>query len=206
MERGLREPSVSAPSWALLPILVLALVVALALALAAAGCGANGPSTSTADSTAGISSGPSGTADALLAGDQVLRINMGQEPPSLDPDLAADVVSANIINNMFEGLLRLEPAGEVSPGAAERWEVSSDGLTYTFFLRGTDQWTDGHTVTSGDFKASWLRILDPSTAADYAYLLYPIEGARGVQLRPGAGSGRGHRCLRLTGAQGHPDC
>lgn len=136
MERGLREPSVSAPSWALLPILVIAL--ALALALAAAGCGANGSFASTADSTAGISSGPSGTADALLAGDQVLRINMGQEPPSLDPDLAADVVSANIINNVFEGLLRLEPSGEVSPGAAERWEVSSDGLTYTFFLRGTD--------------------------------------------------------------------
>jgi len=56
-------------------------------------------------------------------------------------------------------------------------KVSPDGLTYSFFLRGTDKWTNGDTVTSGDFKYAWLRILDPSTAADYAYQLYFVKGA-----------------------------
>ena len=82
-----------------------------------------------------------------------------------------------MINNIFEGLVHINFDGSTSPGAAEKWEVSADGLTYTFTLRGTDKWSNGDTVTSQDFKDSWLRILDPATAADYAYQLYFIKGA-----------------------------
>ncbi len=112
-----------------------------------------------------------------LAPEQTLTYNTSSEPPSLDPDLATDTSSMKIINSIFEGLVYLNADGSVSPGAAEKWDVSADGLDYTFNLRGTDKWTNGDTVTSADFKASWLRMLDPATAADYAYQLYFIKGA-----------------------------
>ena len=125
---------------------------------------------------------PEGTTTTAAAGsdlapEQTLTYNTSSEPPSLDPDLATDTSSMKIINSIFEGLVYLNADGSVSPGAAEKWEVSADGLDYTFTLRGTDKWTNGDTVTSADFKASWLRMLDPATAADYAYQLYFIKGA-----------------------------
>jgi oligopeptide transport system substrate-binding protein len=112
-----------------------------------------------------------------LAPDQTLIENIKEEPPSLDPNIATDTTSSCIINNIFEGLTRMAPDGSVFPGLAEKWEVSPDGLTYTFYLRGTDKWTNGDVVTSQDFKNSWTRILDPKTAGQYAYELYYIKGA-----------------------------
>src|SRR5665811_727753 len=81
------------------------------------------------------------------------------------------------IRDSFEGLVHLDNDGIPFPGAAESWEASADGLTYTFHLRGTDKWTNGDTVTSMDFKNAWTRILDPATAADYAYMLYQVKAA-----------------------------
>jgi len=112
-----------------------------------------------------------------LAPEQTLNVNINSEPPTLDPNLASDTTSVKVINNIFEGLVHLNFDGSTSPAAAESSEVSADGLTYTFNFRGTDKWSNGDTVTSQDFKASWLRILDPATAADYAYQLYFVKGA-----------------------------
>ncbi|MCJ7795968.1 MAG: ABC transporter substrate-binding protein, partial [Thermoleophilia bacterium] len=112
-----------------------------------------------------------------LAADQTITINIKSEPRSLDPNIATDTTSALIINNIFEGLTRMDGDGNVFPGLADTWEVSPDGMTYTFNLRGTDKWSNGDVVTSQDFKNSWTRILDPKTAGEYAYELFYIKGA-----------------------------
>lgn len=153
-------------------ILVLVALVVVALGVVAAGCGGSGTTTT-------------GGAAEELAADQTLRVNINTEPPSIDPNLATDTTSVKVVNNIFEGLTHIDYDGNVFPGVAEKWEVSEDGLTYTFYLRGTDKWSNGDTVTSQDFKDSWLRILDPATAADYAYMLYVIKGAEEFNTEKG---------------------
>jgi oligopeptide transport system substrate-binding protein len=106
---------------------------------------------------------------------QELRLNLGAEPPSMDTT-GTDEVSFQILANTLEGLVRMGEGSQVIPGVAAHWEVKN-GVEYTFTLRDGAQWSDGHPVTSRDFQYAWLRILDPKTAADYAYLLYYIKGA-----------------------------
>lgn len=110
-----------------------------------------------------------------LAPQQVLRFNLGGEPPTLDPALAEDNVAGTVIYQMFEGLVQRSPEGPM-PGIAESWDVSPDGLTYTFHLRQA-RWSNGDPVTAGDFEYAWKRVLDPATGAPYAYILYLLKGA-----------------------------
>jgi oligopeptide transport system substrate-binding protein len=77
------------------------------------------------------------------------------------------------------GLTTEDAKGEPIPGAAERWETSTDGLTWTFHLRD-HQWSDGEPVTADDFVFAWRRILDPKTASPYAYFLNLIKNAESV--------------------------
>ncbi len=100
------------------------------------------------------------------------------EPESIDPALISDQVSMRISSALFEGLCRTNEDGRAEPGMAERWEVTSDGLSYTFHLRRNVRWSHGAPVTSQDFLDSWKRALTPSTAADYASQLYVIRNAR----------------------------
>ncbi len=69
---------------------------------------------------------------------------------------------------------------EVIPGAAESWTVSGDGKVYTFKLRAGATWSDGSPVTAQDFVFSWQRVVDPATAAEYAYMLAPVVNAEDV--------------------------
>ncbi|MCZ7662170.1 MAG: peptide ABC transporter substrate-binding protein [Thermoleophilia bacterium] len=167
------------------PWLGLALAIMLAVAFGLiTGCG--GGETTTTSAGGESTETTQGPSEGDLAEDQTLVINIKEEPPSLDPNLASDTTSVKVINNVFEGLVHIDFDGNPFPGAAESWDVSDDGLTYTFNLRGTDTWTNGDPVTSEDFKNSWLRILDPATAADYAYQLYFINGAE--EFNSGSGT------------------
>jgi len=151
---------------------LLLLVVGLlgAFALAAAGCG-GGNETSTGG--AGTSGGETGT-----AANQTMTIAWGAEPPSLDPGLATDTTSANVLLNIMDPIVRLDPkTNEAVPSLAESWDVSEDGKTVTYHLRQDGKWTNGDPVTAKDFVYSWKRTLSPELAADYAYQLYGIEGA-----------------------------
>ena len=151
---------------------VLLLVVGLlgAFALVAAGCG-GGDETSTGG--AGTSGGETGT-----AANQTMTIAWGAEPPSLDPGLATDTTSSNVLLNIMDPLVRLDPkTNEAVPSLAESWDVSEDGKTVTYHLRQDGKWTNGDPVTANDFVYSWKRTLSPELAADYAYQLYGIEGA-----------------------------
>ena len=108
-----------------------------------------------------------------------LVLNWGSEPPDLDPQTSTDQVSFWIINATLEGLARQNAAGEPEPGLAKSWDISEDGLTYTFHLRDA-KWSDGSPITAGDFEYAWKRAIDPATAAEYAYQMYHIKNAMEV--------------------------
>ena len=107
----------------------------------------------------------------------VLRLNLGYEPDTLDWSKATDSYSFDIISNVMSGLTKYNNDLKSIPSIAKNWDLSSDGKTYTFYLRDDFKWTDGKPVTAGDFVYSWQRILNPKTAGPYAYLLYPIKNA-----------------------------
>jgi oligopeptide transport system substrate-binding protein len=109
-----------------------------------------------------------------------LNINIGADPPTLDPALATDVTSVTVIEQLFIGLVDLDDeTAEVRPELATSWTVSPDGTVYTFTLRSDVYWTDGHPVTAGDVRYGILRTLNPATQSDYAYALYIIKNAKG---------------------------
>jgi len=109
----------------------------------------------------------------------VLNRGNGAEPDSLDPAQAGSVMETNILGDMMVGLTTLDAAARPIPGIAERWEVSADGLIWTFHLRKA-RWSDGRPVTADNFVSAWRRLLDPKTAARGAQLLWVIQNARAV--------------------------
>ncbi|MGO4725775.1 MULTISPECIES: peptide ABC transporter substrate-binding protein [unclassified Inquilinus] len=126
-----------------------------------------------------------GVSSAAMA-EIVFNKGNGAEPLTLDPHKLSGVPESNVAMDLFEGLLTPDAKGEPSPGAAESWTVSDDGLTYTFKLRQNEQWSDGTPVTAADFVFSWHRLIDPKTAADYAYFLDQVVGAKDARLGKGS--------------------
>lgn len=109
----------------------------------------------------------------------VLRIGNQVEPESLDPHVVTGIAEHRILTALFEGLTRLDPQDlSVIPGVAESWEVSDDLLVYTFHLREDAKWSNGDPVTAHDFLYAWKRILTPSLASEYAYMLHPMKNAQ----------------------------
>jgi oligopeptide transport system substrate-binding protein len=104
--------------------------------------------------------------------------NNATEISTLDPATVTGVPEGRILRAIFEGLTVKDPATlEPIPGMAERWDVTEDGITYTFHLRRNAVWSNGDPVTAHDFTYSWERFLDPRTAAEYSYQLWYVEGA-----------------------------
>jgi len=136
--------------------------------------------------------------------DRILLLGNGAEPQDLDPQVMTAFTDQNIALALFEGLCAIdEKTSAAVPAAAERWEVSADGLTYTFHLRAGLRWSDGSPLTAADFVASWRRALLPSLAAEYAYLLFPLKHAEDIAAgkQPAAALGAeaiDDRTLRLT--------
>lgn len=116
----------------------------------------------------------------ILAEEQVLIRGNGEEPQTLDPHLSEGIPSSHILRDLFEGLTTEAPGGTIIPGAASRWNVSRDGLTYTFYMRRDGAWSNGDPLTADDFVFSLRRSADPATASNYANVLYPIANAREV--------------------------
>ncbi|MGO2628685.1 MAG: peptide ABC transporter substrate-binding protein [Enterococcus italicus] len=136
--------------------------------LALAGCSTTGGSSSTATSS---SSGGE-------AKDQTFKVVVQQEMPSADLSLATDTISFSALNNVYEGLYRLDKDNNPEPaGAAEKATVSNDGLTYTIKLREDAKWSNGDAVTAADYVYGWQRTVNPKTASEYAYLFSPVKNA-----------------------------
>lgn len=110
--------------------------------------------------------------------ENVLRINLGPEPEFVDPGLTSGQAESQVARILFEGLTGSDPQTLAPiPGQAHRWEISADGLTYTFHLRPGLRWSDGRPLVAADFAWSWRRALAPRNAARAAGLLYPIVNA-----------------------------
>lgn len=110
-------------------------------------------------------------------GEKILRINNGTEPTSLDPSIGFDEVSWGPVTNLMEGLTRLNDESVADVGVAEDWDISDDGLTYTFHLREDADWSNGDPVVAEDFVYAWKYMLDPANSSQAAFLGYFIEGA-----------------------------
>ena len=107
-----------------------------------------------------------------------ITIALSEEPPQLDSTRSTDAVSFVVLAHTMEGLIAYDQNDQLTPGAAERWEIRDDGAT--FWIREEATWSDGQPVTAHDFEFAWKRVLDPDTAAEYAFILYPIKNAEAV--------------------------
>jgi oligopeptide transport system substrate-binding protein len=139
---------------------------------------------------------------ACPAGKVCLEYGNNSEPQTLDPGKANLVDEASVIGDLMMGLTTDSPDAKPIPGAAERWDVTPDGLVWTFHLREA-RWSDGHPVTADDFVYGLRRTLDPKTASIYAYLLYVIKGGQAVNEGKAPGETLGAaaldpRTVRLT--------
>ncbi len=117
---------------------------------------------------------------AMLAEKQILRKGNGSQPQTLDPHKAEGVPSSNILRDLFEGLTGESPDGRIVPAGAERWDISEDGLSYTFHIRHNGRWSDGSPVTAHDFEYGLKRSLNPATGSKYTKILSPIKNADAV--------------------------
>jgi oligopeptide transport system substrate-binding protein len=150
----------------------MAMSSVLVLSAALAGCGGD----SKPADNAGSGNGNQQAEAPASSGPKVLKLNLHSEPPTADPGLAEDSTSGAITRATFDGLTRLGADGKYHESVAEKIDVSEDGLTYTFHLRDS-KWSNGEPVTAHDFEFAWKRVLDPKTAANYAYQLYYIKNA-----------------------------
>jgi oligopeptide transport system substrate-binding protein len=152
----------------------LGVVATLALVLAA--CGGGGSPTPGGSTAPGESTAPSAP-----TAEQVLRVpGSDADPPTLDPNLAEDTASVQVINQIARPLLWTTPDLALTADgglAADLPEISSDGMTITFTLRDGIKFSNGDPITANDFVYSWKRAVDPRTAAPYSYVFADVEGA-----------------------------
>ena len=109
---------------------------------------------------------------------QILHQGVGADPNDLDPQIISTNQAAAISMALGEGLTNYDPRDlHPVPGVAESWDVSADGLTYTFHLRANAKWSNGDPIVAEDFVFSAHRILSPAFAGEFAYMFFPVRGA-----------------------------
>lgn len=149
-------------------MLLMALMLVLSVFLAA--CGGDKKDDAATDDKG--AEDDKATEDVATDDAQVLNLIESAEIPSVDSSIAEDAVGFNVLNNIMEGLYRLDQESLPVPAMAEgEPEISEDGLTYTFKIRDA-QWSNGTPVTAHDFVFAWQRAVDPDTASPYGpYLM-----------------------------------
>jgi len=140
-----------------------ALCIALALLFFIAACSSPATSDEADSSSAG--------SDLGYDPDAILNIMVDVEPSSLDPQRATDAVSLQLVANLQETLYKLDADDKPVPGLAESYEISDDGLTWTFKIKQGLVWSNGDPLVAGDFVYAWRRAVDPETKSDYAYIV-----------------------------------
>lgn len=158
----------------------LAILMAGAMAFSLTGCGSAGTEEAASSENASVSgsSAEAGATEGTPAGEasEGSDLNIMLETPvqSLDPQQATDGTSFEVIADYTDGLMQMDADGKAVPAIAESYELSEDGLTYTFHLREDAVWSNGEPVTAADFVFGWQRAVDPSVASEYAYMLSDI--------------------------------
>lgn len=119
----------------------------------------------------------SGSSDS---GEKVFRYSTRTEPTTLDPTKSNCIPDNEVQHAITESLVR-NTGGEVTPGVAKDWTISDDGLVYTFNLNPDAKWSDGEQIKAQDFVYSWQRLMNPETAAAYAFIGEYIKNGRAVE-------------------------
>ena len=164
---------------------ILSFLLCGAMAAGLTGCGGvyeKAAATAAADTASG-STQAEDTSSA--SGAKVFRYSITTEAVSLDPSKSTALDDAELLHALTEGLVR-NTAGKITPGIAESWDVSDDGLTYTFHLRDA-KWSDGVPIKAGDFVYSLQRLMNPDTASVYAFIGEYIKNGAAVesgQMKP----------------------
>ena len=109
--------------------------------------------------------------------DGEIAITLGGEPRTLDPTLNSLSFGSVYMIHFFEGLTKKDDKDNVVAGMAESWNISADGLKYTFHLRTNAKWSDGKPVVASDFEYAIKRAANPKTAATYSHMLNVIKNA-----------------------------
>ena len=115
-----------------------------------------------------------------LPTDTTLHRGNGAEPETLDIHKSSGVPEANIQRDLFEGLVTEDASGKLIPGAAESWKQDETGKIWTFNLRKNGRWSDGTPVVANDFVYALRRAVNPATASQYAFILWPIQYAKAI--------------------------
>lgn len=146
---------------------LVSLALACALCLGLTACGGKDPGNIGDVSSAAPSAAPS----AEATGAQELTFVLSNEPDGIDPTVTNNSFAQCILANCFEGLVTYDATGSIVGGAAETWDISDDGLVYTFHLRDGLKWSDGSDLTAEDFVYSLQRVLTPATTAQYVSMV-----------------------------------
>ncbi len=109
--------------------------------------------------------------------DAYIYFELPEAPMNLDPQIASNDAELIIVRNVFEGLLRTDENGKITPAVAKDYE--KNGLEYTFYL-GDSKWSDGTKITAFDFEFAFKRAVDPKTCAPFASRLFSIKGAQNI--------------------------
>jgi oligopeptide transport system substrate-binding protein len=113
--------------------------------------------------------------------DDTLDRGVGSEWSSLDPQVNFDAAAGWIQSDAYEGLVSYDRSGKVIPGAAESWDISADGKTYTFHLREGLKWSNGDPLTGQQFVDGVLRTLNPETASEKGYIFFSTSQVKGAK-------------------------
>jgi len=113
----------------------------------------------------------------MPAGETTMRVRIATEPPTLDVNTATDTTSHLIQHQIMDSLYEYDGEGLIQPAGAVSYEVSDDGLVYTIKLREGATWSDGEPVVAQHYVDGITRLLEPETAAEYAWLMYVVQGA-----------------------------
>lgn len=153
---------------------VISLMLAACMVMGMTACGSSASTTDSQPAADGTTSETqAATTDAAAqttesTGDKELAVQIGPDPETIDPALNSAVDGGNMLLHAYECLLTVGEDGTLQPGQAESYDVSEDGLTWTFHLRDGLKWSDGSDLTANDFIYSWKRVCDPEVAAPYA--------------------------------------
>ncbi len=110
-------------------------------------------------------------------GERILRRGLPGEPRTLDPQLADDDFSFQVIRDLYEGLTMEDRLGQIVPGTASSWAIDRSGTVYEFELRSDAKWSNGQAIVADDFVRGLRRAIDPRTASGSAANLRIIKGA-----------------------------
>lgn len=153
---------------------VISLMLAACMVMGMTACGSSASTTDSQPAADGTTSETqAATTDAAAqttesTGDKELAVQIGPDPETIDPALNSAVDGGNMLLHAYECLLIVGEDGTLQPGQAESYEVSEDGLTWTFHLGDGLKWSDGSDLTANDFVYSWKRVCNPEVAAPYA--------------------------------------